>query len=759
MACFLLVIVMGVYCLCFTHFGLSTIFFLANTIIPGELQAQIQHDSQLNRMTLNNVLYHNDNIEVFIGTLKFKWLPENLFNKKIHINLLEIDSIKIKQIKKKGNQETSYQFNIRDYLDYLTYFYIDNVKITNVSYDNISHFHIKQLIFNDNKELNVSSDYGDITVVIDKKISLAWHLHIPKLQLLAPFMHGKLRSEGKITGTMRAPLIAATLEAHDLILPNGIKLATVSGKIQSSSIKNLLVTLSGKQVQYQKLKFPEFTSSTQMQFSRNAIHALSDIAVGKQNKIKVTTTLPAFDKLNDFEQPLSIFSDFEMKKIEQLLPTKQIREVRGNLTGSLKLTGSIGHPIISLAANLNNGQATIPTLYTNLTNIFLHANYNNNQPLHIQGTFNIGKGQGKLNGDIHFNDPTHFLTAQIQGESFTIKYLDEYLITLSPKLNIAFNQNVVDIKGKVNVSDALIAPRDLSQVVTMPKETEIVGAKTKSQFQSIPNLTLNIDLNLDKVKLIYQSLNILLTGPLSISQLPDKMPTGVGNLTITKGTYKIFGRVLKIKQGQILYAGNSLFNPGLNIKATQSLDRVSFSQDQTQFFAGNKGPAIYSGMDKLTVGAFVQGELNQPKVMFFSDPPGLSQMDIISYLTFSVPRSQITNANQLAFLNTALISTKENSGLPLSSLTKKIEDKLRLSEFSIGSTEIYDTTTHTSKQATTLNIGRKFGKNLSIHYKEGIMTSVSILSLQYKINKNFAIQTETSSFESAADLLYVIEFD
>ena len=39
------------------------------------------------------------------------------------------------------------------------------------------------------------------------------------------------------------------------------------------------------------------------------------------------------------------------------------------------------------------------------------------------------------------------------------------------------------------------------------------------------------------------------------------------------------------------------------------------------------------------------------------------------------------------------------------------------------------------------------------------MSGVSILNLQYKINKNFALQTETSSIESGADVLYVVEFD
>ena len=60
---------------------------------------------------------------------------------------------------------------------------------------------------------------------------------------------------------------------------------------------------------------------------------------------------------------------------------------------------------------------------------------------------------------------------------------------------------------------------------------------------------------------------------------------------------------------------------------------------------------------------------------------------------------------------------------------------------------------------TSLVIGKQLSNDLSIHYSVGLFYPVSILNLRYQLTKNWAIQSETSTLDNGADVLYSIERD
>jgi len=96
---------------------------------------------------------------------------------------------------------------------------------------------------------------------------------------------------------------------------------------------------------------------------------------------------------------------------------------------------------------------------------------------------------------------------------------------------------------------------------------------------------------------------------------------------------------------------------------------------------------------------------------------------------------------------------KSQAGL----VTDKIQKTLGLSEFGVSSTEYYDPASSSTGNTSSVNIGKKLGKNLSVHYTVGLFYPVSILNLRYKLNKHVILQTETSTVETGADVIYSIE--
>ena len=89
----------------------------------------------------------------------------------------------------------------------------------------------------------------------------------------------------------------------------------------------------------------------------------------------------------------------------------------------------------------------------------------------------------------------------------------------------------------------------------------------------------------------------------------------------------------------------------------------------------------------------VNGTLKKPQVSFFSSPSGLSQNDILSYLIFGYPQSEIKNMGKLEMLN-KVVSGLNNGHSKLEEITNKIQNTFGLTNISVGSVDTYDPETN-----------------------------------------------------------------
>jgi translocation and assembly module TamB len=290
----------------------------------------------------------------------------------------------------------------------------------------------------------------------------------------------------------------------------------------------------------------------------------------------------------------------------------------------------------------------------------------------------------------------------------------------------------------------------------LPSEVVFVN-DTQNKSTALPtNIVMHIQINLgNRITVSYHNLQARLTGHLTVTQTARSLLLASGELNIVNGEYRAYGKLLHINNGRLLYTGNPVSNPGLNIRATQTIRTVTSSNGQNNLNGASPFANTYTGTQQLTVGVQVTGTLNSPVTTLFSDPSGLSQDDILSYLLFGYPKSNITAGSSLALLNAMLINPNGGVG----GLPNKLQQTLGLTELNVGSTQYFNTDDDKTEQTTTVSVGKQLGNKLSLHYSVSIFNNFSILNVRYQLSKRWAVQSETSTQDNGGDLLYEFERD
>jgi len=411
----------------------------------------------------------------------------------------------------------------------------------------------------------------------------------------------------------------------------------------------------------------------------------------------------------------------------------------------------------NLQVNLTISRLRLPPLGLTLKNTKINANLNKKNILSINSETNSGSGSLQIVGDINLNQINAPIKLTLTGKKFKIINSNEYQIAASPNLTINIIQNQININGDILIPNANIQLKNPNELVTL--SDDVVFASYKKEKNNSPfSLGLQINLTLgENIHIAYENLETNLAGHIQLKQVPNGALTAIGQLNANRGTYLAYGQPLTIETGHLIYTGGLLINPGINIVAVKKLRSVNLSTGSSQFSHSTELQPIYTGTQSLTIGIRVTGSLSQPVVSFFSDP-SLEQKDIISYLAFGYPSSQISQHQMGALFSMVSAFGPENK-TSVTSITNKLEKSLGFNEFNLGSTEVFDPKTSTTISTTTVLIGKQLAPKLSLHYRFGIFYPISILNLRYQLGKYWAIQSETSTIDNGADVLFSIDRD
>jgi translocation and assembly module TamB len=748
-----------------TSAGLQTSLKIIGKLLPGELSVQHAQGKLLSQFTLNNISYHDATTDLAIQFFEFKWRPKLLLETKLDIQHLIAHNVILKS---NSASAPSKPFTFEQIPFYLKHIRVNQVQITNLTYTGSDNEPLNiiamDLTQNDTENFSFSAELlnGGIQGTIAKEWNAKWHFQIPDLGKLVPNTRGALALSGTLSGPRMTPTIRADLRAQKLFL-NDDTINQLNGKInliiKPDATSNLTVTASGIKIQNHVFQDTAMSISGQTHVLPKQFETALVIALNKKPYLNILVRMPKdFDIKRYAELPIyaKINADaINLQTLAHYVP--DVKNLRGNLLGSLEMQGTLSTPHFKGELSVDNGNFTLPVLGVTFKNISLHALGDESRLLHYTGTLRAGPGTATLQGATDFSQKDFPSTLHVQGNNLQLVNLEEYKLQASPDLTVALAANILSVHGKIFVPEAKIAPKYFNGIVTLPADVVFVGEKKKANASSmldyLPALQITVTLG-DKIYLHYQDLEADLKGSVIISKEAHSPATGVGELYATKGTYNAYKKVLTINQGRLVYTGNVVTDPGLNIKASREMKTVS-----TGAISGFSKVQAYTGTETITIGVQVLGTLEKPVISLYS-VPALSQVDVLSYLILGVPSTQVTGSSNQALLSAAsALNFGGNGSTNLASITQNIQKTFGLSEMNVESVQTFDQDTGNTVGKTSLVLGKQITPNLYAHYSTSfdLLNPVSTFHLRYKLSKRFSIQSETSTIDTGADLLYSIE--
>lgn len=480
------------------------------------------------------------------------------------------------------------------------------------------------------------------------------------------------------------------------------------------------------------------------------------IAIDKNKQLNLNFKLPQF-KLSEglmAKQPLSGNLSLNLNSLDFIdNMTPEINNAKGQIKATINARGTLGKAVFDSKLNLTKASLKLPSLGLDLNAIDLKI-IGTQQRWEAAGSISSANKKMLIQGKGNF---TSIMDSKfnIKGSDFPIVNTQEYQINISPQLTVTINPSSINVSGTILVPYAQIKPQTFTNSLSLSEDVVF-----KSQKEALPpqNYATAIDVTVkmgDQVELTFKGLHALLEGTVNIKQRPLGLVNANGELTVKKGEYKAYGQDLSIEQGQLIFTGGQLENPGINLKASKTINNTSVTasgSNQLFDFNTNNLQNVNLG-STIKVGVEVTGKITAPKILLFSNPSILSQADTLSMLLLGRPASQATKAGGQLLL-AAISSMNLGTGTNGAQLLEQLKQNLGF-DVNVQTNSNYNQQTKQVTDTTALVVGKSLSKRLYLSYNVGLsQTDPNVLTLKYLLNKFFSIQVSNSRSGNGIDLLY-----
>lgn len=390
----------------------------------------------------------------------------------------------------------------------------------------------------------------------------------------------------------------------------------------------------------------------------------------------------------------------------------------GHARADLRLGGKASAPSVRGVVSLEEGDMEIPAVGLHLTAVSVNLrDADTLDKLLLDGSVTSGEGSLALQGEIWPLESR--INATLKGENFQAVDTREMAVRISTDMTLAVDPERVAVGGTLVVPEALIRPPKASPNAASRSSDLVVIEEGVDGEQTLgPALDLDLSVELgDNVRVDAFGFNGLLKGALRVQQEGQGVPRGTGRVGVQSGEYTLYGQVLTISRGDVLFSGGPVTNPGLDLRVDREVDDV-------------------------TVGAVISGTLRTPDLALTSSP-SMPDNHILSYLVLGrAPGSASSGEQQMLMrMALALAGGKKVAG--------RIQETLHVDELGFGSGE--------SAEDTSFYIGKYLTPDLYIKYGVGLGDTVNTFLVRYRLAARWLLESTTSSEASGGDLIYSFE--
>ena len=418
--------------------------------------------------------------------------------------------------------------------------------------------------------------------------------------------------------------------------------------------------------------------------------------------------------------PLTGTIDADLQDLSPLaLLTGQIVQPSGYLKSHIRVGGVVAHPQLQGNIILRQGKFFVPSVGLSLEDVTLSLEGAENG---IDLDYVLRSGQGLLTGtgNVVLSSPTGW-QAKLTGQGTEVELvnLPEYHITANPDVSFSFSQQGGVLEGSLFIPQARIAPGNSSTSVSASSDVIFVDEVEEAAPSPWP-LRAIIDLNLGQ-QVTFESFGLTgrLTGNMKIEDLPGKIMTATGELTVHDGSFSLYNKMLDIERGRLVFVGGSIDNPGVDVRAQRIIGDT-------------------------TVGADVSGTADDLTFSLFSNPT-MEQSDILAYLL--VGRASLgSNLQEGGMLAEAATALGLSAG---SELVGDLGDLLPIDDVHLEGGR--------GTENMSLVIGTHLTEDFYISYDHNFYNSVGEFRVRYDLGLGFSIETRNSVEGTGADIRYSFE--
>ncbi|MCS7249702.1 MAG: translocation/assembly module TamB [candidate division WOR-3 bacterium] len=473
--------------------------------------------------------------------------------------------------------------------------------------------------------------------------------------------------------------------------------------LKNKYLNNFLLNTKIFDFQFQNIVFDSLIGNFSLKGETILVRNFSLFKEGKNSEVYGFLIFD-FGKRELVSQNLTIeLKDFPSEIIFFIPNILTVRE--GKFNGRLILVGNLRNPLMRGRADLSGGEIILKIPETKIKDVSATIIFSEKEVIFYQILGKVKDGEVLANGFIKFGEyfKIDTLYKDIKFNNLPITYQRDFLGIVKGNLSLSFNKRkYLNIISEAEIKEALI---------TIP-----FGIK-KGDEKKMPDTLLELDLTFKGEK------NIWLRNKNADAELAVdfniKLKKGefiyTGRINTKQGYLYYLGRSLQLEKGEIVFENISQFNPRLSLIG----------------FLLTKPIAFQNRRERFKIFLEVSGYLSSPNFNLYSEPPYLSQEEMISYLGLSFTPEELKNWEEkdifLDILQDRILSYFER------------ETSQRLRKY-IGLDYFRLETSFRGEPYLRLSVGKYLGEKLYFSYTHSfIEEKQDVFRAEYYLNENHQI--------------------
>ncbi len=390
----------------------------------------------------------------------------------------------------------------------------------------------------------------------------------------------------------------------------------------------------------------------------------------------------------------------------------------GSLQSDVTLAGTFAQPRLTGPVNADKLRLRFTDTGIDLKQGMLRSEFQRDQLLISNLSFQ-NEGKLTISGPLSLVREQLALELVIKAEHYKLIDRSDRKLVISGNSVVGWREGSAKANGKFEINSGFI-DISASDAPTLSDDVVIVGRSDSQGKKTVIALDIEIGLG-DGIRLRGRGIDALLVGQLHLLASAGDNLRAQGNLRISSGTFKAYGRELAIEQGLLRFSG-PLNNPALDILAMR------------------RGQEVEAGVS-------VRGTVLSPRITLVSEPT-VPDAEKLSWLVLGRGLSGTTDSDLGALQDAASSLLTQGAAAGLQS---QIATAFGLDDFSIGSSD-------SNLQERIVMLGKQISSKLYVSYKQGLESASSVLLLRYTLTPRITLEGEAGT-SSALSLFYNFAFD